>query len=107
MASQHLAKQDVASLSLLGIITLLIYHLLRTYWRLSHVPGPLVAKFTNLHRFVLARSGFIHLYQARAHHRYGPLVRFGPNLVSVCDPEAIPTIFHMRVGLNKVSMPFI
>ncbi|KAB8073082.1 cytochrome P450 [Aspergillus leporis] len=32
---------------------------------------------------------------------YGPVVRFGPNIVSVSDPRAIPTIYPSRPGFPK------
>ncbi|PHH65733.1 hypothetical protein CDD81_1460 [Ophiocordyceps australis] len=62
-----------------GIIIWLVYHFYQTY-QLHCVPGPFIAKFTNLHRFFLTRRGHVHLYQARAHQKYGPVVRFGPNM---------------------------
>jgi hypothetical protein len=101
MLWESLDKQQAVTMLALGISMVLAYHLFHTHWQLQNIPGPLFAKFTNLHRFVLVRCGFIHLYQAKAHQRHGPIVRFGPNMVSICDPEAIHTIFHMRSGFVK------
>lgn len=101
MPWESLDKQQAATILALGISIVLVYQLFHSYWQLQHIPGPFFAKFTNLHRFVLVRCGFIHLYQAKAHQRYGPIVRFGPKMVSICDPEAIHTIFHMRTGFVK------
>lgn len=92
---------------ILGVAAVLVFHLYRTYARLKHFPGPLAAKFTNFHRFRLARRGRLHLYQTRAHQQYGPAVRFGPNLVCICDPEAIQTIFNLRGGFPKVREPHL
>lgn len=101
MLSEFLnTKQELAAL-FAGITAVLVYQLYRTYSRLKHIPGPFIAKFTNLYRFILARRGFLHLYLDVAHKRYGPAVRFGPNLVCICDPEAIPTIFNHRGGFPK------
>lgn len=94
-------KQELTAL-VVGVTAVLVYQLYHTYSRLKHVPGPFVAKFTNLYRFILARRGFLHLYLDLAHKRYGPAVRFGPNLVCICDPEAIQTIFNLRGGFPKV-----
>jgi hypothetical protein len=93
-------KQELAAL-VVGIIAVILFHLYRTYSRLRQIPGPFIAKFTNFYRFFLARRGFLHLYLDLAHQRYGPAVRFGPNLVCICDPEAIPTIFNLRGGFPK------
>ena len=99
-------KRELAAL-IFGITAVLVYHLYHTYSRLKHIPGPFVAKFTNFYRFFLARRGFLHLYLDAAHKRYGPAVRFGPNLVCICDPEAIQTIFNHRGGFPKACNPHL
>ncbi|KAF5529252.1 hypothetical protein FNAPI_13938, partial [Fusarium napiforme] len=38
------------------------------------------------------------------HRKYGPLVRIGPNLVSVSDPAAIPTIYGNKHVWKKASL---
>ncbi|GFF30662.1 pisatin demethylase [Aspergillus udagawae] len=80
MLWESLDTQQGLAVLVVGITSVVVYHLYRTYSQLQHIPGPFVAKFTNFYRFILARRGFIHLYQALAHQRYGPAVRFGPNL---------------------------
>ncbi|KAF4164799.1 hypothetical protein CNMCM6936_008766 [Aspergillus lentulus] len=104
MLWESLDTQQALAVLVIGITTVLVYHLYRTYSHLQHIPGPFVAKFTNFYRFILARRGFLHLYQTLAHRRYGPAVRFGPNLVCICDPEAIQTIFNLRGGFPKSKM---
>jgi hypothetical protein len=106
MLWESLDTQQALAVLVIGITTILVYHLYRTYSRLQHIPGPFIAKFTNFYRFILARRGFLHLYQTLAHRRYGPAVRFGPNLVCICDPEAIQTIFNLRGGFPKVCNPY-
>jgi hypothetical protein len=101
MLWQSLDMQQAASALVFVMGAVIFYHLFHTCTQLRHIPGPLIARFTDVHRYVLARGGLIHLYQTRAHQRYGPVVRFGPNLVLICDPEAIPTVFHMRNGFAK------
>ncbi|KAJ5814448.1 uncharacterized protein N7503_001198 [Penicillium pulvis] len=104
MLLEPLDMQRPLVVLILGITTILLYHIYRTYSQLQHIPGPLLAKFTNFYRFFLARHGRLHLHQDRAHQRYGPAVRFGPNLVCICDPEAIQTIFNLRGGFSKSNM---
>lgn len=74
-----------------------------SYWRLRHVPGPVLAKFTDLQRVWWVKSGRAHEYHRDMHAKYGPIVRFGPNMVSVSDPRVIPTIYPSRPGFPKVS----
>ena len=37
------------------------------------------------------------------HKKYGPLVRIGPNHVSVSDPKAINIIYGLKTGFTKVK----
>lgn len=80
-----------------------IYHLRNTYQRLQHVPGPFFAKFTNLQRVWWVKTGRAHEFHRQVHAMYGPVVRFGPNMVSISDPRAIPVIYPSRPGFPKVS----
>jgi hypothetical protein len=67
MLWESLDTQQALAVLVIGITTILVYHLYRTYSRLQHIPGPFIAKFTNFYRFILARRGFLHLYQTLAH----------------------------------------
>lgn len=65
----------------------------QSYLRLRHIPGPILASFSNLPRLswvVSKRSQHVH---QKLHAKYGPVVRLGPNAVSIGDPEAIPDIY--------------
>lgn len=83
-------------------IWLLISHI-QTYWRLSHIPGPLLAKFTNLPRLLWVKSNRAHHVHIDLHRKYGHIVRFGPNMVSVSDPKEIGTIYSFKKPWAKVS----
>lgn len=77
-------------------VTFVIVQRLHSYWRLSHVPGPFLAKLTNLWRFKAQKSKrwserLIHL-----HEQYGELVRLGPNHVSVSDPDGISIVYTTK-----------
>ena len=80
----------------------ILYHILRTYWRLKNVPGPLLARFTNLPRVSWVMSRRAHDIHMSLHEQYGDYVRFGPNMVSISDPAAIPIVYPMRPGFPKV-----
>ncbi|KAF4228494.1 hypothetical protein CNMCM8980_001760 [Aspergillus fumigatiaffinis] len=86
---------------ILSSATTLLCHLLRTYWRLRTVPGPLWAKITNLQRLWWVLTGRAHEIHTSMHEKYGPLVRIGPNVVSVSDPEYISVVYPAREGFPK------
>lgn len=86
----------------LSITIWLVGSSIQTYWRLSHIPGPLVAKFTNLPRLLWVKSNRAHDVHIDMHRRYGHIVRFGPNMVSVSDPKEIGTIYSFKKPWAKV-----
>ncbi|XXH04088.1 hypothetical protein Hte_010499 [Hypoxylon texense] len=101
----------------LGIsLSFLVFHYTRQYLRLSHIPGPFPARFSNLPRFfwVYHRDAHnVHIAQHRQSGRgrnadgtnspWAPLVRYGPNAVSVGSASAVETIYRMRGDPLKKS----
>ena len=82
----------------------LLLRFLESYIRLRQVPGPFLAAWSNLPRVSWALSKRAHEIHIELHEKYGDLVRFGPNMVSVSDPREIPTLYPMRPGFVKVGM---
>lgn len=74
----------------------------RTWFQLRHVPGPFWAKLTNIPRMGWVLSNRAHDIHIEQHRRYGPVVRFGPNMVSVSDPAEIGTIYGFSGRFIKV-----
>ncbi|KAI2628736.1 cytochrome P450 [Hypoxylon sp. NC1633] len=68
------------------------------YLRLSDIPGPFFAGFTDLWRFCAQNSRGYSTALLALHRKYGKLVRIGPNHVSVSDPDAVALIY----GSNPV-----
>ncbi|THU80148.1 cytochrome P450 [Dendrothele bispora CBS 962.96] len=58
----------------------------------SKIPGPFVAKFTNLWEVYHARLGQRYMAVHKAHQRYGPIIRLAPNHISIADFAAIPIL---------------
>ncbi|KAJ5601139.1 pisatin demethylase [Penicillium lagena] len=86
------------------IVLYLLYHLvLFPLFRsdLRSIPGPAFAKLTDLYRLLVVRTGSAHEHHLRLHERYGPLVRLGPNNVSVGSPDAIPILYNTRTRYPK------
>ena len=71
-------------------------------WSLRHVPGPLLASITNIPRVLWVLSNRAHDIHISLHERYGKLVRFGPNMVSVGDATEISKIYGFGGRFVKV-----
>ncbi|KAI1772662.1 cytochrome P450 [Hypoxylon cercidicola] len=103
-------------LALVISLSFLVLHYTRQYLRLSHIPGPFLARFSNLPRFywVYHRDAHnVHIAQHRqswpgqnkndTNSNWAPLVRYGPNAVSVGSAAAVETIYRMRGDPLKKS----
>ncbi|KAF5610572.1 cytochrome p450 oxidoreductase [Fusarium tjaetaba] len=69
-------------------------------WR---IPGPLPARFTSLYRPLKLYTGNAHEVYHQLHLKYGPIVRTGPNVVSISDPSAIALIYSIGSKFLKSS----
>ena len=85
-------------------ITAISLQLFRTWWCLRHISGPPLASITNLQRVWWVRTGRAHLHHQAIHAKYGDVVRIGPHMVSISNPEAIPTIYPIKPGFPKVCV---
>ena len=74
------------------------------YQRLAHIPGPFLAAFTDLWRARIQFFGPIVPTLHQLHEKYGPVVRIGPNTVSLSNPAHIPIVGSPRGGFAKVRM---
>ena len=69
---------------------------------LNKYPGPLLASFTNLWRFVDVYNRRPDITHIKLHRQYGDVVRLGPNTLSFSDPAAIKAIYGLNKGFTKV-----
>jgi hypothetical protein len=69
---------------------------------LKNIPGPFLAKFTNLWRVRVYCRFATWETQRPLHARYGSAVRIGPNMVALNDPTLIPIIYNTRGTFLKV-----
>ena len=97
----------IASLLLWTVPLLVFIHLYNTYTSLpSRIPGPLLAKFTDLYRLLSVYRRKPHEEQNDLHKRFrdqSDLVRLGPNMVSVSGPGYIQQIYAIDKKLPKSS----
>lgn len=90
--------------SLLSVLVFLVLDSRRA--GLSHIPGPFLARYTDLWAVYNAWKGESANGQIRVFRdlqaRYGNVIRTGPRSVSVLDPAAISVIYGVRSRLDKV-----
>ena len=94
----------VVSLFICVALSLAVFQLWRTWWRLKHIPGPFPASITNFQRARWVTTKRAHLILQDMHEKYGEVVRIGPNTVAFSNPEAIPTVYTARTGFPKVRV---
>ncbi|KAF9690597.1 hypothetical protein EKO04_011491 [Ascochyta lentis] len=91
-----LASLLVKALSLGAIVLAIQYVVAYLKSPLKKIPGPFLAKFSNIWRFY-NHYGQTHIEtQKELHERYGDVVRLGPNTVSIADASLLKTIYSTR-----------
>jgi hypothetical protein len=96
------------SLTILALLpTLLAIYILTTAFYnlylhpLSSHPGPLLGRLTKLSDVYHAYRGDKHIHLYNLHARYGPVVRFSPNSLSINDPKALRAIYGHGANVHK------
>ncbi|KAK8036942.1 cytochrome P450 oxidoreductase [Apiospora marii] len=96
----------LSSVSIRGVLSLLLLYLFtRAIYNhylhpLSRFPGPFWASITSLWYFQTIRLSKPGNVQSALHERYGDFVRVGPNLLAVCHPDALATVFGTSTGTS-------
>jgi hypothetical protein len=86
-----------------AIATIIKYVVVYHNSPLKKIPGPILAKFSNIWRFY-NHYGQRHIEtQKELHKKYGDVVRLGPNTVSIADASLLKTIYSTRGTFLKVS----
>lgn len=89
------------------VIALLIVvaHFIRNYFKpgVSDVPGPFLARLSNIWRFIDVANGHAEKTLYELHKQYGDYVRLGPNVVSIKNLDALKTVYGINKGYQKVS----
>lgn len=108
MASTMAIVSDAAAFlshNIPGILLLiLVAHFTRNYFRpgVSDVPGPFLAKLSNIWRFIDVAKGHAEKTLYQLHEQYGDYVRLGPNVVSIRNLDALKTVYGINNGYQKV-----
>lgn len=90
-----------------GILLFFIITVITAFkYGLRSIPGPFIAKFTNIWRLVKVVKGDFQQTIIQVHQQYGEVVRIGPDTVSISSPEAIDIIYGLKQNFPKVSSSF-
>lgn len=110
---QHYEQQEamfdgytITLIAGIGLGILVVSHVV-AYIRspLQDIPGPVLAKFTNMWRLIDHYNATQISTQRRLHEELGPAVRIGPNVVSLSDPKLLKTVYSTRGEYIKVRHP--
>lgn len=101
MADYSLSPSMSQLLLYTSTFLLVFGHITYTYATHRNVPGPLLAKFTDLWRFLLVTGRRSQDTYLKLHKKHGDLVRIGPNCISVSKPDLIPSIYGIGKGYVK------
>ncbi|CCM00869.1 uncharacterized protein FIBRA_02915 [Fibroporia radiculosa] len=66
-------------------------------------PGPVVCRLSKFWLCYLQSRGKLHIYFKQLHDKYGPVVRVGPNELSILDVSLLPSILGAN-GMPKGPM---
>lgn len=101
MFAQRISWREVSLFLVFLVAARCVHRVL--FHPLRHVPGPIIAKCTNLwlyyHYFVGDQCSVIQ----RLHQRYGPILRVAPNEVEIAKGEALWPIYGKDGGFDKAS----
>ncbi|KAK7742002.1 hypothetical protein SLS53_004586 [Cytospora paraplurivora] len=88
------------------VLTIVFANIILTKYRsgLRHIPGPFWASFSNSWKLRAVWNQRMHTENVRLHEDYGPIVRIGPNHVSVSDPQSMRTIYGVQNVFPKFNV---
>ncbi|KAF4908443.1 Pisatin demethylase [Colletotrichum viniferum] len=68
---------------------------------LRSVPGPFLARVTDLWYLYHVRQGSFEKVNIKLHEQYGPIARYGPNWYSINNAESSKTIYGLATQFRK------
>lgn len=83
----------------LALLSLVVHQLY--FHPLAKYPGPLLGRITRLYDLYHAYKGDKHILLYQLHQKYGTVVRFTPNTISINDPAALKAIYSHGANVTK------
>jgi len=81
-----------------SLLAITVLYRVPPFHPLGKYPGPVLARVSKFWNFRMAASGKQHTVYKALHDTYGPIVRVGPNELSIANTEAIPDVFGEGMG---------
>lgn len=103
----------ILSIGAVGLVVLVTQYVVAYLQSpLKRIPGPWLAKFSDLWRLMVAYEKKHITTQLALHKKHGDYVQLGPNVVSIADPNVVKTIYSTRgtfvkVGVSLPCKPFL
>lgn len=85
----------------LWIVIYYIVPYFTTYNHLRHIPGPFIARFSNIWLALHSRKAQKYVAVHAAHEKYGTLVRVGYNHVSIANERGLQVVYAHGNGFLK------
>lgn len=98
----QLSPLYILTFGIVAFATRLLYNRYGT--GLNHIPGPILASFTDFYRFAVARGYRPERWHIKLHEQYGDLVRIGPRTVICSSNKAAKKIYALNAGFVKVGV---
>ncbi|KZT11544.1 cytochrome P450 [Laetiporus sulphureus 93-53] len=75
-----------------ALLTSTVIYRLSPLHPMAKHPGPIMCKISKIWLAYIVSRGKLHVYLRQLHETYGPVVRVGPNELSIVDADLIPYI---------------
>ncbi|KAH6981588.1 cytochrome P450 [Ilyonectria sp. MPI-CAGE-AT-0026] len=95
----QLPGQNIVVLIVAALCLPLIYNVF--FHPVARIPGPFFAKLSDIWHAYHLSTGTRHILLHDLHKKYGPLVRIGPNTISVDTNEGLQKIFSATSPIDK------
>lgn len=99
--TETLSPADFALFTLSGVLLWYLVSSLITWYRLRHIPGPFLAKFSYLWLALTAQGARQYSVYRDLCKKYGPLVRVGPNELTTDDAAILRRFGAVRGAYGK------
>ncbi|KAL3433276.1 cytochrome P450-domain-containing protein [Aspergillus tetrazonus] len=100
LTPENITPERIA-LALLGLLAAYYVVPYLQTWRLSDIPAPGLAAWTNFWLLLQTRLGHRFISVDNAHKKYGKLVRIAPRHISIADDAAIQAVYGHGNGFLK------
>ncbi|KAI0195845.1 pisatin demethylase [Xylaria flabelliformis] len=99
--TETLSPADLIRLTLGCFLSWYLISSVSTWYRLRHIPGPFLAKFSYLWLARTSQGGRLYYFHRDLCKKYGPLVRVGPNELTTDDAEILRRAGAVRGSYGK------